>query len=126
MNAERLTRRQVTVIPLLLTMPVERACEQVKIAKPTVYKWLRQSAFKAELKRLQNELFSDAIGRIKGNVSKAVENLVGLMDSDEEQIQIRACERVIEYAVKLNVNEELEKRIEALEAKLIQQGGSYR
>ena len=75
-------------------------------------------AFKAALKRLQDELFKDAIGRIKGNVSKAVENLVGLMDSAEEQIQIRACERVIEYAVKLNVTEDLEKRIEMLEGKL--------
>lgn len=122
MNAEQLTRRQAKVIPLLLTLPVESACEQAKIAKPTVYKWLKQDAFRAALKKAQDEIFCDAIGRIKSNVSAAVDNLVTLMNSTDERIGLQASEKVIEYAVKLSVNGDLERRLTALEEVSKQRG----
>ena len=119
MNDEGLTRRQRTILPLLLTMPVERACEQAKIRKPTVYKWLKQDAFKSELKRVQDEIFADALGRIKSNVGKAVDKLVTLLNSNNEQISVRACEQIIEYSIRLHWNEILESRIAALEERLM-------
>jgi len=122
MNAEQLTRRQAKVIPLLLTLPVESACEQAKIAKPTVYKWLKQDHFRAALKKAQDEIFGDAIGSIKSNVGAAVNKLVTLMSSSDERIGLQACEKVIEYTVKLNVNAELEARLTALEEMSKQRG----
>ena len=122
MNAEQLTRRQAKVIPLLLTLPVESACEQAKVAKPTVYKWLKQGHFRAALKKAQDEVFGDAIGRIKSNVGAAVDKLVTLMDSTDERIGLQASEKVIEYAVKLSVNDDLERRLTALEEMSKQRG----
>ncbi|MGZ9241521.1 MAG: hypothetical protein ACXW6K_13655 [Candidatus Binatia bacterium] len=113
MNGE-LTRRQAKV-PLLLTLPVESACQQAKLAKPTFYGWLKQDHFKAALKKAQDEIFSDSIGRIKGSVGKAVETLTTLMDSADRQISLRACEKVIEYAIKLAVADEFERRLAELE-----------
>jgi hypothetical protein len=40
---------------------------------------------------------------------------VELLESEDNQIRIRAAENVIEYAVKLNHNDELERRIAGLE-----------
>jgi hypothetical protein len=77
----------------LLTLPVESACEQAKIAKPTVYKWLKHDNFWGALKKAQDEIFTDAIGRIKSSVGKAVDKLVRLIDSGDEQISIRAVRR---------------------------------
>ncbi len=122
MNAEQLTRRQAKVIPLLLTLPVESACQQAKIAKPTVYKWLKQDHFRAALKKAQDEVFGDAIGRIKSNVGVAVDKLVALMNSTDERIGLQASEKVIEYAVKLGVNDDLERRLTALEEMSKQRG----
>jgi hypothetical protein len=48
-------------------------------------------------------------------MSKAVDVLVELLRAEDNQTKIRAAENVIEYAVKLNHNEELEKRINDLE-----------
>ena len=55
MNAETITRRQERLVPLLLTMPVETACAAAKIAKPTVYKWLKQVRFRVALRKAQDE-----------------------------------------------------------------------
>jgi len=51
---------------------------------------------------------------------------VKLLDSDKEVIQARAAEDIIEFTQKALEFENLEKRIEALEARLNQQGGNYR
>jgi hypothetical protein len=46
---------------------------------------------------------------------------VELLESEDNQIRIRAAENVIEYAVKLNHDDELEKRINDLEERLKEQ-----
>ena len=48
------------------------------------------------------------------------------LESAKETISIRAAESIIEFTQKALEHEELERRIEALEAKLIQQAGNYR
>ena len=63
---------------------------------------------------------------LKANIAKATETLVKHLDSERENISIRAAEGIIEFAQKALEHEELERRIEALEAKLIQQVGNYR
>ena len=49
-----------------------------------------------------------------------------LLDSDKEAIQARAAEDIVEFTQKAIENEELEKRIAALEERLTQRGGNYR
>jgi hypothetical protein len=63
---------------------------------------------------------------LKANIAKATETLVKHLKSRHDNVSIRAAEDIIEFAQKALEHEELERRIEALEAKLIQQGGSYR
>jgi hypothetical protein len=48
------------------------------------------------------------------------------LDSGRENISIRAAESIIEFTQKALESEELERRIEVLEARLHQQGGNYR
>jgi preprotein translocase subunit SecA len=63
---------------------------------------------------------------LKANVSKATETLVKLLDSKSEPIRARAAEDIIEFAQKALEHEELEKRIEVLEQRLLLQGQNYR
>jgi hypothetical protein len=63
---------------------------------------------------------------LKANIAKATETLVKHLDSERENISIRAAESIIAFTQKALEHEELEKRIEALEAKLIQQRATYR
>ncbi len=107
-ETNELRPKQRALIPYLLAFSVDEACRQSGRSKSTVYKWLKQPAFRAALKQAQDEAFADGITRIKGNVTKAVDVLTELLDCEDNQIRIRAAENVIEYAVKLNHNEELE------------------
>ncbi len=114
----RLKAKQRSLIPYLIAFSVNEACRQSGRSTSIVHRWLKQPEFRAALKQPQDEAFTDGITRIKGNVTKAVDVLTELLDCEDNQIRIRAAENVIEYAVKLNHNEELEKRINDLEERL--------
>jgi transposase len=125
-DPKALTARQMRVIPYLLDAPsIEEGCRRAKVSKVTVYEWLKQENFRQELKRQRDELIERALDNLKANVSKATETLVKLLDSKSEPIRARAAEDIIEFAQKAIEHEELEKRIEALEARIIQQGGNH-
>lgn len=124
---ETLTDRQLRVIPFLLEAPsIEEGCKRAKVAKATLYGWLKEKAFKEELRNQREEVVRGALETLKANTAKATETLVKLLDSEKEAIQARAAEDIIEFTQKALESEELEKRIGALEEKLIRQGGNYR
>jgi predicted DNA-binding protein YlxM (UPF0122 family) len=126
-DSKALTARQTRVIPYLLDAPsIEEGCKRAKVSKAAVYEWLKNESFKAELKRQRDELIRGALYSLKANVSKATRTLVKLLDSESESIKARAAEDILEFTIKAIEREELEKRIEALEARIGQQGGNYR
>ena len=122
-----LTDKQLRAIPFLLEAPsIEEGCKRAKVSKATVYAWLKEDAFREELRRQREEVVRGALETLKANTAKATETLVKLLDSEKEGIQARAAEDIIEFTQKGLEHEELERRIEALEAKLSQQGGNHR
>jgi AcrR family transcriptional regulator len=126
-DPKALTAKQATVIPYLLAAPsFEEGCKRAGVSKTTAYTWLKEEIFRQELRRQRDELIERALDSLKANVSKATETLVKLLDSESEPMQARAAEDIIEFAQKAFEHEELEKRIEALEERLLQQGGNYR
>jgi AcrR family transcriptional regulator len=123
----RLTDRQQRVIPFLLVSPsIEEACRRARINKTTVYEWLKDEAFRQELKHQRDAVIERALDSLKANLGKATETLVKHLESERENISIRAAESIIEFAHKALEHEELEQRIEALETRLAQQGANYR
>jgi hypothetical protein len=125
-DSKALTARQTRVIPYLLdASSIEEGCKRARVSKVTVYAWLKQENFRQQLKRQRDELIERALDNLKANVSKATETLVNLLSSKSEPIRARAAEDIIEFAQKAIEHEELEKRIEALEARIVQQGGNH-
>ena len=52
-----LTARQVKFLPVLLASPTyTQACQAGRVSRDTLYEWLRDPAFKAELGRQRTEL----------------------------------------------------------------------
>ena len=124
---KKLTDRQLRVIPYLLTSPsTEEACRSARINKTTVYEWLRNETFREELKRQRDAVIERALDSLNANIAKATKKLVQHLDSKRENISIRAAEDIIEFTQKAFEHEELEKRIEALEARLSQPERNYR
>jgi putative insertion element HTH domain-containing protein len=124
---QRLTDRQLRVIPYLLASPsIEEACRRARINKSSVYEWLKDETFREELKRQRDAVSERALDSLKANIAKATKKLVEHLDSKRENISIRAAEDIIEFTQKAVEHEELEKRIEALEARLSQPERNYR
>ena len=111
---------------MLVAPSIEEGCKRARISKAAVYEWLKDEAFRQELKRQRDEIIERALDSLKANIAKAGETLVKHLDSERENISIRAAESIIEFAQKALEHEELEQRIEALETRLAQQGGHYR
>jgi hypothetical protein len=120
MNDEAgITDRQSRVIAHLLASPsIEEACRRARINKTTIYEWLKNENFRRELKRQRDLVIERALDSLKANIAKATETLIKHLDSKRENISVRAAERIIEFTQKALEHEELEKRIEALEARL--------
>ncbi len=113
---DTLTDRQRSVIPHLLSAPsIEEGCKSAKVGKATLYEWLKNETFREELQRQREVVVKGALETLKGNVTRATEVLVKLLDSEKETIRARVAENIIEFALKSIENEELEKRLSALE-----------
>ncbi len=123
---EELTTKQRLAIPFLLAAPsIEDGCKLAHVSKATVYAWLKKDNFRVELKRQRDEVIGQALDSLKANIAKATKTLVKHLDSRHDNISIRAAENIIEFAQKALEHEELERRLEALEAKLAQQRATH-
>lgn len=115
------------MIPFLLASPsTEEACRRARINRTTVYEWLKEEAFRQELKCQRDAVIERALDSLKANLSNAAATLVKHLGSKRENISIRAAESIIEFAQKALEHEELERRIEALENRLAHQEGNTR
>jgi AcrR family transcriptional regulator len=124
---DALSGRQLRVIPYLIGAPsVEEGCKRARVSKASVYEWLKDEAFKNEVRRQREQLTAIALDTLKASIAKATLTLVNHLDSRRENISIRAAESIIEFAQKAMEHENLEKRVEALEERIKQQGGKWR
>jgi transposase len=124
---KELTSKQKRALPYLLeARSIEEGCKRAGVSKATVYEWLKDDVFRNELKRQRNSIIDSAVDILKANIAKATGTLVKHLDSEHENISIRAAESIIEFTQKALEHEQLERRIEALEARLMQQGVNCR
>ena len=119
-----LSGRQLRVIPYLLGAPtIEEGCKRARMSKGAVYEWLKNEPFRQELKRQRGAVTERALDSLKANIAKATETPVKHLDSEQENISIRAAENIIEFTQKALEHEDLEKRIGALEESIKQKKG---
>ena len=104
---------------------IEEGCKRARVSKGAVYDWLKDDGFKAELRRQREQLTAIALDTLKAGIAKATVMLVNHLDSERENISIRAAESIITFAQKALEHEGLEKRLEALEERIKQQGDKW-
>lgn len=118
----RLTDRQLKAIPLVVASPTyTQGCKKAKVNRTTFYEWLKDPEFKAEFDRRRKELATEAFGVLSQGLTKAVETLVGLLDSTDDRLRHLAAKDIIDFIIRHKKNEELEQRLAAMEQTLDQQ-----
>jgi len=114
-----LSARQRRTIPFIIASPtIVEGLGKAKLSRKTFYEWLKQPEFKAELDRQRNEITAEAFGILSQSLTKAVENLVKLLDHADDRLKRLACKDVIEYILEHKAIDDLSKRIDAVEQKL--------
>jgi len=120
-NAEKtgLTKRQQRAIPILLTSPTYTdAAQKARIGRNTLYGWLKDPAFKAELERQRDEITEEAYGLLSQNLTKAVEVLTTLLDDSDKKLKRLAAKDILDFFVKHIELKAFEERLEAIEESL--------
>ena len=101
-HGQKIARKQEALIAALLTEPTyAKAAAKTGISESTVYKWLRQPAFREAYRRARREIIENAIGRLQAATGQAVDTLLHVAaharrDSD----RTRAAVALISHAMR--------------------------
>ena len=120
-STPRLSPKQNRVISFLLAGHNQtEAAKLVGVGKTTVTRWMDQSYFSEALMKGQLRIRQEAEGLLSGALSKAVQALVSVLESDEASpvVKVNAARAVLDYSLKFKAAGELEDRIVRLEEQI--------
>ena len=118
-ESKRVTPRQAKAIPKILEgRTCEEGCQAAGISKGCFYKWMQSETFRSEFERQRGKLVEAAMGLLVQNVGRAVETLVGVLDSGDGRLKRLAANDVIEHYLKHRELADIEKRVAAIEGRL--------
>jgi len=99
---DKLTRKQQAFITHYLTsLSIQEACDRVKITTRTFRNWKKNEIFLECLKEIQKEVMDEAIDKLKMAVTKAVDNLLIYLNSDDEKMKLLVSKDILTYFIKL-------------------------
>jgi AcrR family transcriptional regulator len=123
-NREKLRSRQMLAIQhIIASSTIEDACRKAKISKGTFYAWLKDEAFKEELKRQRDGVIKEGLDRLKMAMTKAIDGLIDLMVSPRADLRRWVYKDIIDYAFKSIEIENIEERINRIEQSLGEKNG---
>lgn len=97
---------------------IKATAAALDIGERTLHRWLTEPDFTALVRRFRLEMLQQGAGRLARLTARAVRTLKGLMGSANERVSLQACKIVVESALKLGDQVELENRVKVLEESL--------
>jgi hypothetical protein len=117
-----LTDRQKKAIPYLVASPTyEQGRKRAKVSKNCLYEWLRNPTFKEELRKQRDQIVTEALEALKGNMTRAAEVLVSLLDADSDTLKRHVANDILNHANRGRELIEIEERLTRVE-KLVLEG----
>jgi hypothetical protein len=115
-NDPQLTERQLKAIPhLVAASTYEEGRKNARVSKNALYTWLREPAFRDELSKQREAIFTEALEDLKSHILSAVSALVGLLSTSDERLRRQVANDVIKHVFKAREILEIEKRLKDLE-----------
>ena len=85
------------------------------ISKTNLYRWFRQTPFANEVERVRERVVTEALAKIRGAASIAVDSLLVILEGAQENTtRLRAVGKIIDLILKLK-EQEIENRLAAIE-----------
>jgi hypothetical protein len=114
-----LNARQRRAIPFIVASPtITDGINKASVNPKTFYQWLKQPGFKAELDRQRNEIADEAFRTLENSLTKAVNALTGLLDTQDSRLKRLVCNDIIDHILERKTVEDLDKRLTAIEQRL--------
>lgn len=120
-HGEKWSRKKDAAIVALVTEPtIADAAKKAGISHATLHRWLQIKDFKDAYREAKREAVSAAIARLQRTATEAVDALRDVMNDAESPANARvsAARAILELAIKAIELEDLEARVEQLEALL--------
>ena len=113
---DRISEKKLKAIELLMQSysPGEVAAE-VGISRVTVYRWLKDEDFNAELDNQKSELIKRSSRKLAGALDQAADVLIDLLKTKNPNVRRLAAGNIFDYCFKFSDITDIENRIKALE-----------
>lgn len=112
-----LSPKQSKAIDCLLSAPnVTAAADCANVPRRTLYNWLADEIFSAELEKAQRQLISTAARRLANGLDKSITTALDLAEkSEDEAVRLRAALAIPGMLRDLREHYELSERLDHLE-----------
>lgn len=117
----QLPEKQRRLIPYIVNAhTIEQGCRDAGITATTFYEYLKSSTFALELKKARDGAVSEAMETLKNATTKAVTELVSLLDSEDENVRRRASVDILTFVTKWREFNEIEDRLVQIERVIVE------
>lgn len=111
-----LTQNQIAAMPYLASSPtVSEAAKRLGINRTTIYRWMEDDEFRAELQRLRKQAADLARAELKGLMLKSICVFADAMEDPNPAIRLKAARDSAYIALKIEETEALRNRIDRLD-----------
>jgi hypothetical protein len=110
------------ILALASGLSVREAAAQAKVGETTVYRRLKDSAFRQRITDARNRLFECAVGKLADAATEAVTTLRVLLNEKSPMVRLGAARCILEAGPRLREHLELEGRMRSIEERISADG----
>lgn len=114
MNKQERSKESALII-LASSPSYTEAARLLEVDPSTVYEWLKDKEFATRLEQTRNLIFGEAVSKLKGHCTKAVDTLASLLSDESPQVRRGASNDILNHATKFKELQEFDQRLAALE-----------
>ena len=118
------TRKSRAVEALGFGLSIADTSEKAGVSRKTIYRWLELEDFKNDVLERQQHTLERVSKRLSGLALQGLETLSELMQSENENVRLRASSSVLSRFTEILELLSLEKRLEVLEHEVLEKNRS--
>ncbi len=113
------TPRQARLIAALLANPdVQSAARAAGVGCSTAHRWLKLPAFQEEVGKQRDAFMRESLASVKNHSARAVRGLAALLDTADDRLRRLVCNDLLQHNLRVHELQQLERRMDLLEARM--------
>lgn len=116
MGDNKRTKDDTAILALACGATVEKAAQQARLSKRTLYRRLADPAFRRQVQAVRGDMVQRTAGTLTAAATEAVKTLLALQQaSTPAAVRLGAARAVLEIGIKMREVADLEERLAVLE-----------